>query len=174
MLLGQLVAISVASNLFFLAVLAHDQVTPAAKTSHKGGKRPASQTEEWASSVGFWYDSIVIVTIGIGLGTTRAFGNPYFMYLLLAPHILAFVPLLLNRLLPGEATTSALDKPSMLTKVASMAAIVSWATYGVVSEGGDWDTIVRTLHEHPALSSVGWDVICCWVSYTAWHIFGET
>ena len=173
MLLGQLVAISVASNLFFLAVLVHDQAAPAAESSRKGGKRQASQTER-ASSVGFWYDSIVIVTIGIGLSTTPAFRKSYFMYLLLTPHILAFAPLLLNRLMPGEASTSALDKPSMLTKVASMAAIVSWATYAVVSEGGDWDTIVRTLHEHPALSSVGWDVICCWVSYTAWHIFGET
>lgn len=171
MLLGQIVAISFASNMFFLAVLVHDQVVPAG--AGKGSKRPESLAAR-ISSAAFWYDPIVIFTIGLAVNVPSTFGQPNFMPLLLTPHILAFAPLLLNRLLPQVAPAHTLDnKPSLITQVTSIAVIVGWATFSVVDQGGDWSIILRTLHEHPAVSSVGWDVICCWVSYTAWHLFGE-
>jgi len=36
---------------------------------------------------------------------------------------------------------------------------------------GGWG-IFEALYEHPAVSSVGWDVIMCWVSWCMWALTG--
>jgi hypothetical protein len=40
-------------------------------------------------------------------------------------------------------------------------------TVKVYSHGG-FQVILRTLYEHPAVSSVGYDVIFCWMSWMCW------
>lgn len=157
--------------MFFLAVLVYDQVA-LAQTTKEDDERSESLVAR-VLSADLWYDPIVIFTAGLAVNVPSSFGQPNFMPLLLAPHLLAFAPLLLNRLLPQADPAHTLNNPSTMTKLGGMVIIVGVATLTVVDEGGDWDTIVSTLHEHPAVSSVGWDVICCWVSYTVWHIFGE-
>ncbi|KAF3353980.1 hypothetical protein VdG1_07879 [Verticillium dahliae VDG1] len=156
MLLGQVVAISFASNLFFLAVLAHDVVAPAAlpeeavkpkerlsdsddsndddddNDSSESAKKAQPQQVLTPAMAPFWYQIVLGLTVGCAVSVPDKFGTPTFLPIVLAPHLLAFTPLLINRILRREA------------------------------EGGGWELILSTLHEHPAVSSVGWDVICCW------------
>ena len=177
MLLGQIVAISFASNIFFLAVLVHEQVkTPKAvgkdEKSNNENAQPDSSDAPMTSAA-FWYDPIVALTVGLAVNVPSKFGEPRFMALLLAPHVLAFVPILLNKLLSQKVSNEALKKPTLLTRFGSMSVILVWATKAVLDKGGSWQLILETLHEHPAVSSVGWDVIFCWISYTAWFFLGE-
>lgn len=32
--------------------------------------------------------------------------------------------------------------------------------------------VMKTLYKHPAVSGVGWDVLCCWISFWAWYFIG--
>lgn len=52
--------------------------------------------------------------------------------------------------------------------------LFGWSTYSAVTEegGNGWGGIQRALYSHPAVSSVGWDVICCWVSWGMWSLVG--
>lgn len=155
MLLGQIVAISFASNLFFLAVLAHD--VP------EDRKRPASNPQNAPSRSSD--TAILLANLTLTILLFRNIGSPYFLYLLLAPHVLAFAPLLRDRLsAPGRQVT----EPSTLLQFGVLAVLVAAGTLEAVKQGADWQAILDTLYEHPAVSSVGWDVICCWASYTAW------
>lgn len=45
-------------------------------------------------------------------------------------------------------------------------------TYSAAGQASGWSGIGKALYEHPAVSSVGWDVICCWVSWGMWLGFG--
>lgn len=181
MLLGQIVAISFASNLFFLAILVHERVTSggdSAQEETKGNEQDTDDTSDPPdvpiASAAFWYDPIVTLTAGLAINIPRKFGQPRFMMLLLAPHVLAFAPVILNKILVKAAPYGILEKPSRATRISSMGAVLAFATMAVVDEGGSWTNVVDTLHEHPAVSSVGWDVICCWISYTAWFLLGES
>ncbi|KAM0326354.1 hypothetical protein ACHAQA_006956 [Verticillium albo-atrum] len=198
MLLGQVVAISFASNLFFLAVLAHDVVAPAAPLEAEKPKEKLSDAEEsevehdddddeapkkpksrkaklalTPAMAPFWYHTVLGLTVGCAVSVPDKFGTSAFMRILLAPHILAFVPLLINKVLRREVPAPLLNQPIWYLRIANLAALLATGTMKVWGEGGDFELILSTLHEHPAVSSVGWDVICCWVSYGAWHLLGE-
>lgn len=163
MLLGQIVAISFATNLFFLAVLVHD--------AEENKKTPSSAPRLRGRSSD---TAILLVNLII---TILLFGNldsPYFIYLLLAPHILAFAPILRDRLTHNSTPSHQLGEPSKLLQLGILAALISAGTSRAFNQGADWSVILKTLHEHPAVSSVGWDVICCWVSYTAWALLGNS
>ncbi|KAF7553474.1 hypothetical protein G7Z17_g3621 [Cylindrodendrum hubeiense] len=166
MLLGQVVAISFAANLSFLAFTVYDVAGPSKKT-------PPKHIVATPSSSPFWWPVILGFNISIAVSIPNLFDNPRFMQILMLPHILAFAPLLLNRLLPVQVPAHLLNQPSMFYKIGTMAVVLILATNEVKSAGGDFDLILSTFHEHPAVSSVGWDVICCWVSFGAWHIFGQ-
>lgn len=159
MLLGQVVAISFASNLFFLAVLLHDQV-PA---------RSPPRTSSLVRSVGVWYDVLLAINIGLSTMMPSRFGEPFFLRHLLVPHFLAFVPLVINKIMPDGP---AVRKPWRISKVVTMFMLLFVGTTKLYEEGGDMRVALQTLHEHPAVSSVGWDVIYCWVSYSAWELLG--
>ncbi|KAJ6441195.1 putative AC transposase [Purpureocillium lavendulum] len=164
-LLGQIVAISFAMNLSFVAFLLHD-VVPAAAAA--GGKRKGKASEEALGTSGtsrLLSYGLLSLNIGLALAVPANFNHPRFLWLLLAPHVLAFVPALLNALLPPGR---ALAQPSWPAMFASHAVVVAAATAPVLAEGG-LGVVVQTLSEHPAVSSVGWDVICCWLSSVAWY-----
>ncbi|ROT41083.1 hypothetical protein SODALDRAFT_330803 [Sodiomyces alkalinus F11] len=183
MLLGQVVAISFASNLFFLAVLLYDVAADDDDDDEeeddiggKGGKvtkTPSPSPSLSPSTALFWYPTIFGFTIGWALEIPNQFGRPRFMPMLLGPHVFAFAPLLLNAVLRADLPARLLNPPSWYVRAGFMTALVAVATSRVVSAGGDWALVKSTLYEHPAVSSVGWDVICCWVSYAAWAVLGE-
>ncbi|KAK5991755.1 hypothetical protein PT974_07789 [Cladobotryum mycophilum] len=157
MLLGQIVAISFASNLFFLAVLLYD-VSPPSQPATRG------------SNSGIWHLFILGANVSLALIIPDQFGQPGFLKLLLAPHVLAFVPLLVESIAPARQQVG---EPSWFIKIGVMAVIVGTASYKVITEHEQLSVIIETLHEHPAVSSVGWDVVCCWISYFAWYVFGR-
>jgi hypothetical protein len=162
MLLGQVVAISFASNLFFLAVLLHDAV-PA--------KQPRRPPPVFLSA-SLWYDVLLAVNIYISTKVPARFGTPGFMRFLLAPHLLAFAPLVLNRFIPDSAAPHGLTKPWRKSKAVVMLMLLFVGTARLYETGADLGVALKTLHEHPAVGSVGWDVICCWTSYVAWELLG--
>ncbi|KAL2754104.1 hypothetical protein ACRALDRAFT_1069989 [Sodiomyces alcalophilus JCM 7366] len=179
MLLGQVVAISFASNLFFLAVLLHDVAdSPSDQDARKGEDDSRERKGEVLktappSTAVFWYPTIFGFTVGWALEIPNQFGRPYFMLMLLVPHLVAFAPLLLDAVLRANVPARLLNPPSRYVRAGFMTALVVVATSRVMGEGGDWELIKSTLYEHPAVSSVGWDVICCWVSFAAWAVLGD-
>ncbi|KAF4776064.1 hypothetical protein HER10_EVM0003299 [Colletotrichum scovillei] len=160
-LLGQVVAISFASNLSFLAILCSE--TPERKTND--GKRYRQTVSSFSI-----HSVILFATLLWAMSIPSAINHPKFLSLLLGPHLLAFVPLLLNRILPAQM----LGEPAWHWKVASMIWVLVVATLGVFDSGASLKTALVTLYEHPAVSSVGWDVICCWISFTVWSIIGSS
>ncbi|KAK4177121.1 hypothetical protein QBC36DRAFT_300505 [Triangularia setosa] len=163
MLLGQIVAISFASNLFFLAVLVHDVRDE--KKATQTGRKPSSRTSD-----------ILILVVNLAV-TLFLFGNldsPYFLTLLLAPHVLAFVPLLRDTLSSKSVGSSQFREPSTVLQFGILVAVLAAGTSQAIATGESWQSILDTLYEHPAVSSVGWDVICCWVSYTAWFLVRDS
>ncbi|KXX75033.1 hypothetical protein MMYC01_207883 [Madurella mycetomatis] len=163
MLLGQIVAISFATNLFFLAVLVHD--------AGANKKMPSNMRKLRARSS----DTVILLAhLAITILLLGNLDGSYFMYLLLAPHVLAFAPILRDRLLHSGTPPHQLREPSKLLQLGILAALISMGTSRAFNQGADWRVILKTLHEHPAVSSVGWDVICCWLSHTVWTLLGDS
>ncbi|KAJ4256254.1 hypothetical protein NW762_009334 [Fusarium torreyae] len=168
MLLGQIVAISFAANLSFLAFTVFEEATPQSTVGKKVGQYDSSKKQ--SSWLRFSWLVVLGVTIGCAIAIPKNLDHSYFMYLLLAPHVLAFVPLFLNRFMDDRDHASVSQQPPPSIRVAIMAILISAAITNLTKEGGNWQDVRRALYEHPAVSSVGWDVICCWTSFVAWHL----
>lgn len=108
------------------------------------------------------------VNVGLALLIPANLDSPAFTALLIAPHVLAFLPLCLDRL--GIADASIMEL-SPLVKLWSQLSIVAFASRGIIQSWGDWEQIGNALYEHPAVSSVGWDVICCWLTSICWTLY---
>lgn len=173
-LLGQLVAISFAANLFFLAILLHPI------QDEKEGSRNSSKSKtkhwfeldilEWLNSTGFWNVVILIATLQVALCITASLDSPQFMLLLLLPHILAFFPTVISLITRDKYPEITLQEPALYLKAAIVTILISWQTAAIYRAGLGLDDVVNALHAHPAVSSVGWDVICCWLSFVLWEV----
>ncbi|KAL4731379.1 hypothetical protein ACLX1H_000345 [Fusarium chlamydosporum] len=109
MLLGQIVAISFAANLSFLAFLVFEDVDTSAKVDKKERTMPSStKSHGWLRNA--WL-AVLAVTVGCALAIPSNLDHPKFMYLLLAPHVLAFAPLLLNKVIGGQKRTVMDEQP---------------------------------------------------------------
>ncbi|KAK2057013.1 hypothetical protein LY76DRAFT_658145 [Colletotrichum caudatum] len=101
MLLGQVVAISFASNLSLLAILSSP-----VNDRKQQGKRSAQDASP--SSFVPWHTIILVLTLLLATSVPTAIGKPGFLALLLGPHLLAFALLLANKLISprfsGEPT----------------------------------------------------------------------
>lgn len=166
MLLGQIVAISFALNLSLLAVLVFEDTDPTGKATNRDNNQPL--TPETHSALRKSWLAVLAVTVVCAIAIPRHLDHPKFMYLLLAPHVLAFVPLLLNKLFSGSERAVMDPQPLEDTRRNVRAIIVVAAIYNLGPEHG-WSDFMRALYEHPAVSSVGWDVICCWITISVWH-----
>jgi hypothetical protein len=155
MILGQIVSISFASNLSFLAVLA-------ARRPQSPGKLPASTQALSNGRSDVVIHILLIITAVCAALVPFAHAQREFMPVLLVPHILGFAPLITGLRPTGSAV--------YLTATAMAAILLAQTTAKVISEGISVGDLVTVLHEHPAVSSVGWDVILCWVSYVMWHV----
>lgn len=173
-LLGQLVAISFAANLFFLAILLHP-IQDGKQSSHNSSKSKTKhwfelEMPQWLNSTGFWNVAILIATLQVALSITTSLDSPQFMLLLLAPHVLAFFPTVISWFTRDEYPEITLQEPALYLKAAVMSILISWQTAAIYRAGLELDDVVSALHAHPAVSSVGWDVICCWVSFVLWEV----
>jgi hypothetical protein len=164
MLLGQLVAISVASNLFYLALLLAAPPRPAA--------RPSAQ---WAPPA-LWIPVLLsLATVALSPLTD----DRRFLPNLLLMHALIVVPLLVPDSLfhqshPKPASPLAMGLSTLYTLVFVVA--LALQTRAISTALGNpapsatefarraWEV----LHSHPAQASIGWDVIWTTVSFVAW------
>ncbi|KAF7419568.1 hypothetical protein PC9H_002159 [Pleurotus ostreatus] len=161
MLLGQLVAISVASNLFYIAILSSPIPREAAKQS--SSRAPATL---WVSVL------LALATVGLSPYTT----SRTFLPNLLVMHALLVVPLLPPFLLPYVTHQ---QRPIRVRTLYGLVLFVSFAirTHTILEGGkvvgsgspfGLFSAAWDVLYSHPAQSSIGWDVIWTTVSFIAW------
>lgn len=178
MLLGQVVAISFASNLFFLAVL----LSPAQKNSEAkaASHQKDSKITSWVPLLVTQLAVVLITLINVGL-IPSVYGTPSYLPVLAAPHILLIVlPLLPNLPFwsPEKIYQSSEDASWHYSTLYNYIIFCSFVLQVITtqnafnSEQGLYG-IVDALYEHPAVSSVGWDVILCWLSFGLWVLLKE-
>lgn len=168
MLLGQVVAISFATNLFLLAVL----LSPPAPS------QPSSTSIHRRRWFGPWLFNLLTVVATMlpayWLGIEDYYHTPEFMTVLLIPHVaLLFMPIA-RAVLPTKYLTDTkadIEKGiykhlwatiiigGMLLELKTTLAVYNWNGLS-----GIW----HALFEHPAVSSVGFDVIFCWITWIVW------
>jgi hypothetical protein len=167
MLLGQIVAVSFATNLFLLSILVSQPLNPS----------PFLKSIDGDGLISFLCLQFLILP---GLGSTAVLptvlSTPSFMPTLLIPHLLLFVPPAICDLSSKVGFAGGLiqaierEKEKMYTTIIVASLILQiFVTYSAVKESG-FGGIKKALYEHPAASSVGWDVICCWVSWGIWGL----
>jgi hypothetical protein len=188
MLLGQVVAISFAQNLFFATILVSRQPHPTEST--KKNKRDAQD------SISAWSPPLYLEVLPVAISLISTVLVPslahtkYFMLMLLVPHLLLFVPAILH---PSQSSTinmrakncseeRTVQRYITFFQLYTMACVVIQAhsTFLVLQNMGQDISFesVRVLarilpsviYEHPAVSSVSWDVIYCTVTAVAWIV----
>lgn len=180
MVLGQTVAISVASSLFYLAV-AYRTVKPIPIPSKKDDDNvnavlppTANETEAPAQLTISVLLALLLVSI------TPPTESPNFLPNLLAFHGLIIVPLLPPFLqtdfpkalkIPVSSVYFAIIALALVFRLQST--IAALASLPEASLGGLISGLVDTLHSHPAQASIGWDVIWTTVAFGTWHLLGD-
>jgi hypothetical protein len=199
MLLGQIVAISFAQNLFYLAIILSSASKP----------RPPHQTSQHHSSSSsssfIWRLLPTLISLLSTAIVPFTVHTRYFMPILLVPHLLLFVPTLpkwsLHHsrkdtqtfqwiftayliLFLGITTYTAFTSkvPIPMRRAVTTCAMEPAQQLPLMvpnDDGFGWMSwrlrrLLGTIFEHPAVSSVSWDVICCTVSAAVWWgIVGE-
>ncbi|KAH7330595.1 hypothetical protein B0J17DRAFT_678732 [Rhizoctonia solani] len=163
MLLGQVVAISVASNLFFAAIVLYDDSPSERKSKMKSPQRTA------LVPVGV-YLPILLSHLTILLSPTVAHpDSKWFLPNLLTMHLLIVFPLL-NL---GSPTThrSSLSLGTFYVTLAALALIPRAQTY-LSLPYQDLSSLARqlwaTLYSHPAQASIGFDVVWTTASFAVY------
>ncbi|KAJ7693993.1 hypothetical protein B0H16DRAFT_1847672, partial [Mycena metata] len=171
MLLGQFVAISIASNLFYLALVLAPRL-PSPSSSHGMSSLPAP--------VALWLP--ILLSLGT-IATSPFTSERSFLPNLLLMHTLIILPLLVpDRLFPlAQASAEpksrfAISLKTLYVVVFGAALVLHACTTGQAA--GDPPVSIRNLalkawnvlHSHPAQSSIGWDVIWTSISFVVWLI----
>jgi hypothetical protein len=166
MILGQVVAISVASSLFFAVMFSY----PPILNKHPSEKLLKSLT---LSTIG----GIITVIISPYVASTNAF-----MPNLLVMHILLIFPLTSKKFIPLPATFSSIKTPLYISTLYIFAAganfsiyINQWieclSTLQIQSNNFIYDifySLYSTFFGHPAQSSISSDVVCMQIITVAW------
>lgn len=181
MLLGQVVAISFATNLFFLAVLVHStrpSDCPSSQKQDDGRHSPLVWTPPAASLF-----CLLAVTFIAVAAIPYAVTSSHFMTILVVPHFVLFFPLILRRVVPSAWARELKLKEAQIwygkvylgvvicaTLLQAKATVHAMLDTNTGSGGASYRGIIMALYEHPAVSSVGWDVIFCWISWSVWAL----
>ncbi|KAJ7248231.1 hypothetical protein B0H12DRAFT_1053123 [Mycena haematopus] len=161
MLLGQLVAISVASNLFYLALVLAGPPSPSLAA------RPSNQ---WAP-LSLW----VPVLMSLGTVATSPFTDERtFLPNLLLMHSLIVVPLLVPDTPQKPLLSLRIPTLYVLVFVAALAMHTRATINAALSVTEFASSAWGTLHSHPAQSSIGWDVVWTSVSFVVWVVLDPT
>jgi hypothetical protein len=149
MILGQFVAISFAANLSFLLVLL--------ARSRRSKKPLYTATKE--TRYGFGPHFAAIISFACAALTRFSHGDQRFIIVLLMPHVMAFAPMT-SWLKP--------DYSVYYTVILLATSLFAYTTWQAMANGYTVSDFAVALYEYPAVSSAGWDVIWCWISFTAW------
>ncbi|KAJ7158055.1 hypothetical protein C8R46DRAFT_1165229 [Mycena filopes] len=166
MLLGQLVAISVASNLFYLALVLAPPPPPPSNRRSTPLRAP----------VALWLPVLLSLAT---VATSPFTSDTSFLPNLLLMHSLIVLPLLApDRLFPLGETKSSFDMSLKTLYILVFGGALALHTRVTGQALGDpavsvtdfalkaWDV----LHSHPAQSSIGWDVIWTSISFIVWLV----
>jgi hypothetical protein len=166
MLLGQIVAISFATNLFLLTLL----LSPTAPRI----STPRAQRSSWLAPWLLNLASVLATVIPAFLLANDHYWHHSkdFLPVLLVPHVALLVVPFLRAVVPEryfpEDGVAVDDKLWALT-LGNAAIMLLKTTYTAVSYGG-FGGIRNALLEHPAVSSVGFDVVFCWITWICWVV----
>jgi hypothetical protein len=169
MLLGQIVAISFATNLFFLTLL----LSPPAPPS------PSASVRRHQGWLGPWLLNLFAIFAtaypALQLADEHYWHHPtHFMPMLLAPHVALMALPVARAVVPARYFN---DDAQFTDKVYNyMWALVlgngglmlAWTTATAYAYGG-FAGVQSALLEHPAVSSVGFDAIFCWITWICWY-----
>lgn len=182
MLLGQIVAISFATNLYFLTLLlspAQEEdsaTTPLEKQPTSEEIEPASKPRRRKWIVPWLIDfpsTFMVASFTESFGDEKHWNRPGFMSALLTPHVLLLIVPTARAILPtrffveGKPRTKDSIYEFLLQSNAYFVGRLALRTYKGYN-AGTLDGLFRTLLDHPAVSSVGFDVIFCWISWLCW------
>jgi hypothetical protein len=161
MILGQVVAISVASNLFYFAL--------SLSQTH-----PTSSAKSRFATPSLWLSILAsLITVALSPHTTQQ----TFLPNLLAMHALIIIPLLSPQPTEDNPSRFSINVKSLYILIAatSLALRVRTTIFAVLSLPASSRSIpgflasaVETLYAHPAQSSIGWDMIWTSISFIAW------
>ncbi|KAF2659949.1 hypothetical protein K491DRAFT_712240 [Lophiostoma macrostomum CBS 122681] len=170
MLLGQIVAISFATNLFLLALLLSPPALPAPTPT-------ALQKNKW---YGPWLINLVAIAVTeIAAFELRSESYWYWhgksiMPVLIAPHVaLLVLPIargsLPSRYISDNNVAFVDDVYKWLWRMTIAGGAWIWVTCTVVAINyGGVAGILNALFEHSAITSVGFDVVFCWITWFSW------
>ncbi|KAF7303690.1 hypothetical protein MIND_00598400 [Mycena indigotica] len=155
MLLGQLVAISVASNLFYLALA----LSPSHPRQH--GPRQRAPLTLWLPVV------LSLITVAASPFTD----TKTFLPNLLVMHALTMIPLLFPT---HKSSSGVVTIQALYSQIAFVSIFLSaFAGFSAFSDSASFSQVMQsiwaTLHEHPAQSSIGWDVVWTSLSLLVWY-----
>jgi len=168
MLLGQVVAISVASNLFYMAIC----LSAPPSRSEKSNSPFLAPLALWLSII------LSLITVGISPLTSER----TFLPNLLLMHAFLIVPLVSRaptRLVGKNAFS--IGVPTLYSLITILALVLRIRTImSVISDLPKENqtlkmlaiSVWRVLHSHPAQSSIGWDVIWTTISFLVWRVLG--
>lgn len=168
MLLGQIVAISFATNLFLLTLLLSPPA-PAATSASRG--------QRW---IGPWLLNLFSIFAtaypAMQLADEHYWHHPtHFMPMLLAPHIALMLLPIARSIVPtkyfGEDIqfTDKVYNYMWALVLGNAGLMLAWTTAKAYNYSG-LVGIQSALLEHPAVSSVGFDVIFCWITWICWYL----
>ncbi|KAJ7718345.1 hypothetical protein B0H16DRAFT_1609420, partial [Mycena metata] len=164
MLLGQFVAISIASNLFYLALVLAPRL-PSPSSTHGMSSLPAP--------VALWLPILLSLST---IATSPFTSERSFLPNLLLMHTLIILPLLVpDRLFPLAQASA---EPKSRIGISLKTHYIVLHARATSQAAGDPPVSVKdlalkawnVLHSHPAQSSIGWDVIWTSISFVVWLV----
>lgn len=204
MLLGQIVAISFAQSLFFIAASLFPSDAAATSTNKKKGRaRRETSSGLYNITCSIWYMTVIAMVFFPVAMIPAWIHTPRFLSLLAIPHIaLMLLPIaetflfplsssgpcgapsrrainlhngtiaVLGGLLQMRTVMAALKDTSLNKHLHCHSAVFSNPvlnlSYRSLFTPQVWD-LVTSLYDHPASTSVGWDVLLCSVNYLIWR-----
>ncbi|KAI9452116.1 hypothetical protein BJY52DRAFT_1294624 [Lactarius psammicola] len=161
MLLGQLVAISVATNLFFLALV------PLAKEKTKAASAAAPRAGSSSAPSVLWLS--VLASLGTVILVPHSLRHDYFLTNLLVMHALLVLPLLPLPASSPHAVHLPMPTRTLYRLVALLSAAARLRTVTVSgSLTAEPGTLWAVLNSHPAQASIGWDIVWTTISVLIW------
>lgn len=169
-------AISVASNLFFAAVILHRPSSSSREQDPKLAPPKPKPVPKGASAAkqtlvpSRVYVPILLSHLTILISpTVAAPDSRWFLPNLLIMHLLLVVPLL-NLTAPSVRTKSSIPAHTFYFLLAALALVPRAQTYLSLSKlslsgPGLPEGLWSTLHEHPAQSSIGYDIVWTTISF---------
>jgi hypothetical protein len=168
MLLGQIVAISFATNLFLLTLI----LSPPAPGPSSSGSRRQTWLGPWLLNL---FAIFATAYPAMQLADEHYWHHPtHFMPVLMAPHIALMLLPIARAVVPAAYFNEDIhftDKVynCMWALVLGNAGLMlAWTTATAYAYSG-FVGIQSALLEHPAVSSVGFDVIFCWITWACWY-----